>query len=151
MRTESPLQFLPQVGARVRDTEDRVLDARSLRVSVADHDRAPYAEQEGTPVVLGVHRVSHPQQPRTKDTCGELARNIARQRGADHAEDLTRHPLSRLEDDVARKAVRYEHVSHPARDVSTLHVTDETNARLVHETVCLLGKVVALPRLLADV
>ena len=80
-----------------------------------------------------------------------LLTNVARHRRADHAEDLPRHPLGRLEDDVARKAVRYEHVSHPASDVSTLHVPDETDARLVHETVRFLGEVVALPRLLADV
>src|SRR5215203_1587698 len=45
-----------------------------------------------------------PHQPRTKDTCGEFAHNIARHRGADHTEDLTRHPLGRLEDDITRKA-----------------------------------------------
>ena len=90
-------------------------------------------------------------QPRTKDTCGESAHNITRHRRAHHPKDLTRHPLGRLEDDVARKAVRHDHVGHPASDVSALHVTDEPDARLLHETVRLFGEVVTLPRLLADV
>ena len=140
-----------QAGAHVRDAEERVLDARSLRVPVPYHDRAPYAEQEGTAVFLRIHRVSHPDQPRTEDPCSESAQNIAGHRRADHAEDLPRHPLGRLEHDVAREAVRYEHVSHPARDVATFHVPHEPDPRLIHKTVGLLGEVVALPRLLADV
>src|SRR5215212_2119359 len=135
----------------MRDAEECVLDARSLRVSVADDDRAFYAKQVGTTVVLGVHSVPHLQQPLTKDACGEPAQNVACNRGADHGEDLTRNTLGRLEDDIAREAVRHEHVGRPAPDVSTLDVTDETDPRLLHEPVRLLGEVVALPWLLADV
>src|SRR5215211_3376842 len=64
---------------------------------------------------------------------------------------LTSITLGRLEYDVTREAVRYEHVSHPATYVATLHVPHKADPRLVHETVGLFDEVVALPRLLADV
>ena len=126
-RAESALCRSSVRPAPVREMPRRAFStplARELPCPITTEP--PHAEQEGTPVVLGVHACPSPRAacgrripaailPRTSPVIG----------GADHAEDLTRHPLGRLEDDVAGEAVRHEHVGHAATDVPALDVPDE--------------------------
>src|SRR3712207_7462710 len=63
--------------------------------------------------------------PPTLSRSGELAHRTRRHRRADHPQDLTRHPLGRLEDDVAGEAISHEYVRRPTPDVASLDVADE--------------------------
>src|SRR3954467_11090844 len=151
VRTDRAPQLLRQVLAGARDAAQSVLDAPGSRVSVPDNDRAVYAEQEGAAVVFGIYRVPHPHQARAQDAGRQLAKDADRDRAPDHQQHLPRYAFRRLEHDVARKAVRHQHVGNSARDVPALDVSDETDVGFVKQAVRRLGEVVALARLLADV